>query len=185
MRIFILLLCLCLQSQAQEKFNVRPDSSTLEWTGHAAFNGYAPTGTLQILEASATVTNSTITQLSAVVDMRSLSHENDRLQNHLRDKDFFYIKKFPVATFILDEPASISEGKATLTGTMTLRGVSQKEQIQVTIQQTVDTITLEFDHSMDRTAYGIEYNSPSVFKKLKENAIADQFELKARLLMGL
>ena len=42
-------------------------------------------------------------------------------------------------------------------------------------------ISITFNHKMDRTTYGVNYNSPSIFKSLKENVIADDFTLKASL----
>lgn len=35
---------------------------------------------------------------------------------------------------------------------------------------------------MDRTQYGVNHNSPSIFKRLKEDAIADEFVLKGELI---
>lgn len=155
---------------------------TLQWQGKAAVGGYAPEGTLETASASITVTNNLIEQLKVTIDMNTLEQENTQLRNHLRDKDFFHIKKYPTATFELTQAAEIKEGKAMLTGTMTIRGKTQTETLEATIDVSENQVTLSFEHTMDRTQYDIIYNSPSFFKRLKDQAIADEFVLKGRLV---
>jgi hypothetical protein len=45
-------------------------------------------------------------------------------------------------------------------------------------KRNTDYTNLYFDISTDRTAYGIKFNSPAFFEKMKEKAIADEFKLK-------
>lgn len=163
------------QSQNQE-LNIK--NSELSWTGKAAFNAYALTGSLKAEEGQITIEDNRIQSLKVTINMKSLDHENRDLKKHLRSADFFEVNTYTTATFNLLEPAQIVNGKAVVKGTMTIKGQSQQETIEVTIKGD----TLSFDHIMDRTAYGIKYNSPSFFKKMKENAIADNFELKGTLI---
>jgi polyisoprenoid-binding protein YceI len=157
------------------------ESQILTWQGRAALGGYAPEGTLEVMEASAEILGDKLTYLSAVVDMRTLDQENSQLKNHLRDKDFFHVKKFPVATFILSEAVKLDDSEILLKGIMTIRGKSSEEKIKAEVIVQDENISISFDHTMDRTLYGITYNSPSVFEKLKENAIADDFNLKGTI----
>ena len=61
------------------------ESQTLTWQGKAVVGGYAPIGTLEVMEASAEIQGDKLTYLSVVVDMRTLDQENSQLKNHLRD----------------------------------------------------------------------------------------------------
>ncbi|MDC8002971.1 YceI family protein [Aureisphaera galaxeae] len=180
MKKFILLLLLSSTAQAQT-FQIT-DSQTLTWQGKAAVGGYTPEGTLEIESASFSITNETIEALTVTIDMNTLEQENTQLRNHLRDKDFFHIAEYPTATFQLSNASKIVEGKALLTGKMTIRGITQTETIEAAIEQMGDQIFLTFEHTMDRTDYDVIYNSPSFFKKLKDQAIADDFVLKGKLV---
>ncbi|MEL6812017.1 MAG: YceI family protein [Bacteroidota bacterium] len=170
---------------SQQQGNISENEQTISWIGRAAVGSYAPEGTLGILNGSISYTSEEITALSMVVDMRTLEQENTQLRDHLRAKDFFYVKKFPVATFILSSPVKIENGTANLTGKMTIRGEAQDEDIKASLIISEEGIRVSFNHTMDRTRYGVNHNSPSIFKKLKENAIADEFVLKGALRFKL
>jgi len=166
---------------AQQKAGISTNEQTLTWIGKAAVGGYAPEGSLEIRSAEITYTLEEIITLSIVVDMASLKQENKQLQDHLKREDFFFVEQYPKATFELSKKAMILDGKCILEGLMAIRGESRKELIEVVATISEGKISLQLDHIMDRTRYGVNHNSPSIFKRLKENAIADQFVLKGHL----
>lgn len=184
MKTYITLLFLSTSSfmLSQDTYTISEDSKTLIWGGKAAVGGYAPEGTLHIKNAAIIYENSTISTLEIQVDMTSLDQENKQLSGHLRAKDFFHVKKYKTAIFTLDEPAEVTAGNGVLKGTMTIKDTSNKEQVKATITMQGDTITVTFNHTMDRTVYGVTYNSPSIFKSLKENVIADDLTLRGTLV---
>ena len=165
---------------AQTTAIISEKQQSLTWIGKAAMGGYAPEGTLDIKSAAISFTSEVITDLKLVVDMKSLEQENKQLRDHLLEKNFFYTKKYPEATFQLLEAAPIVNGEVQLKGMMTIRGKTKEETIMATVIPSEENIRLQFEHIMDRTRYGVNHNSPSLFKRLKENAIADDFVLKGR-----
>ena len=168
---------ICALTWAQNQ-DLNITNSTFSWTGKAAFNAYALTGSLKAEKGQIKIVDDQIEALHVTINMKSLDHENKDLKNHLRSDDFFEVNTYAKATFKLLKPAKIEKGTAELYGMMTIKGHSQPESIKITFKDD----TLSFDHIMDRTAYGIKYNSPSFFKKMKENAIADNFVLKGTLI---
>ena len=186
MKTYITILFLSISSLmlSQDTYTITQDSKTLIWGGKAAVGGYAPEGTLQIKNASMTYTDNTISTLEITVDMTSLYQENKQLSGHLRDKDFFHVKKYKTATFTLEEPLEITGKNCILNGTMTIKTTSNKEQVKAIITMQGDTMAITFNHKMDRTVYGVTYNSPSIFKSLKENVIADDFTLRGALVFS-
>ncbi|MFT4851222.1 MAG: polyisoprenoid-binding protein YceI [Sediminicola sp.] len=91
------------------------------------------------------------------------------------------MKKFPVATFVQTEAVTLENGYAIISGNMTIRGEIKIENIKIQIKPNKDGITISLEHKIDRTLYGVNHNSPSIFKKIKENAIADEFILKCSI----
>jgi len=170
--------------QAQTTATISEKQQTISWIGKAAVGGYAPEGTLEIKTASITFTSEEIMDLQLVVDMKSLEQENKQLRDHLLEKDFFYTEKYPEATFKLSMATPINNGKVQLKGMMTIRGETQEENIEATVVYSEENITLQFNHTMDRTRYGVNHNSPTLFKRIKENAIADDFVLKGKLMLS-
>ncbi len=166
---------LTLFTSAQNK-SINTENSSLSWTGKAAFNSYSLNGTLKIKNGIINIENDSIKILTITIDMENLNHENDDLKKHLRGKDFFEVKTYKTATFSLNKPVSINNGEATLRGEMRIKDITKMETF--TIKLNTDYSNLSFDISIDRTAYGIKFNSPSFFEEMKENAIADEFKLK-------
>ncbi|NRA93453.1 MAG: YceI family protein [Psychroserpens sp.] len=173
----LIALCISLFIQAQE-LELNQKQSSIYWTGKAAFNSYSLTGTLDSQEGYIKIVDDTIIALEVIIDMKSLDHENNDLKTHLRSKDFFEVNTFKTATFKLVETAKIENGKSLIKGEMTIKNKTQMETIEIRFENN----SLSFEHTMDRTLYDVKFNSPSFFKKMKENAIADDFILKAELL---
>ncbi|WP_298310506.1 YceI family protein [uncultured Aquimarina sp.] len=182
----ILLITLCLhiglQKAYTQNFELDTRKSELFWTGKAAFTSYSLKGTIATKKGIISISDTTITALNIFIDMKSLDHENNDLKNHLKNEDFFEVKAFPKATFLINNVIEISNKKAILHGALTIKGKTNTENIAVRIEQAESGITLKFNHTIDRTKYGVNHNSPSIFKRMKENAIADEFTLEGTLI---
>ncbi|MEM1001449.1 MAG: YceI family protein [Bacteroidota bacterium] len=175
----ILFACLCLQSSVLSKKSTIQDKQNpkLSWTGKAAFNAYSLTGAIDIKNVTSRVTINKLEDLYIEIDMTSLDHENSDLKTHLRSKDFFEVKRYKSASFQLSKPAKIVNGEALITGTLNIKDISKEEQFKVKI---VDN-QLILDIVINRTDYGITFNSPTFFEKMKDQAIADEFRLEGEI----
>lgn len=180
--VFLLTALYCFGSEAQT-YQLDNDKSTVEWIGKAAFNSYAPKGTLKSKSGTLIIENKKIKKLTLIIDMKSLHHDNKDLKSHLRNKDFFEVKKYTNAIFKLVEPVTVKQGKVTFIGDMIIKNNTRREQFFVTLDQEVKELKITYEISLDRTKYGVKFNSPSFFKKLKENAIADEFKIKGVLVL--
>jgi polyisoprenoid-binding protein YceI len=178
-----LIICcfISLFSFGQDKI-VNTKKSTLSWTGNAAFDAYALTGTLKVKSGSLKIKNDTIKALKITINMKSLDHENDDLKKHLSGKDFFEVKTYAEAIFELTEPVKVCNNKAQLIGTLSIKNITKTETFLITLND--EYSNLSFDIAIDRTVYGVKFNSPSFFKKMKENAIADEFKLIGNLVLN-
>jgi len=173
---------ICLTSFGQE-LKLNSKNSNLNWTGKAAFNAYSLTGNLTAKTGKIIVKNDSITTLEVIIDMKSLHHKNKDLKKHLKNKDFFQVKKYSTAIFILNKAVKIKDNKAILEGNMTIKNKTHKEIIEATIRKD-NSLQLTFTTKLNRTKYGIIYNSPNFFKRLKQNAIADDFILESSLFFN-
>ncbi len=181
-KIIILLLLIPFGLSAQ---NLSVQSATkINWKGKAAYSSYSPEGTLELLSGKLTLKDGLIDTLNIVIDMRSLEQENQQLQDHLRNEDFFDVERFPVATFVLTEPVEKLSGPVELVGNLTIKGNTRPERIKATITTEQQGIRLQFEHQMDRTQYGVTFNSPSFFENLKDQAIDDDFSMSGSIDFG-
>ena len=180
-KIITVLLVLVSVSITAQKLNLDNKKSTIFWTGKAAFSTYKLTGSLIAKEGEILIKNDSIIELKVVIDMQSLNHKNKDLKKHLKNKDFFEVKKYKTATFSLINPIKIENEKAIIIGNMTIKNKTQKEVIEVCIKHSKE-IQIDFTTTLNRINYGVKFNSPSFFKSLKQNAIADEFILTTNLI---
>jgi len=177
-----LLLCsvITLQVNAQKQtFELKPGK--LFWTGSAAFSAYDLTGSILLEKGELEIRNDSITKLNVMVNMKSLEHENSTLKKHLRSKDFFEVNTFKKALFQLRQPAVIRNNTATITGDLKVKDVIKPQTFTISLE--ADFTMLSLDLKINRTDYGITYNSPTYFEKLKNDAIADEFILKGKITL--
>ena len=126
--------------------------------------------------------NPAASKVSVTINTASVDSNHAERDKHLRSADFFEVKRFPEAHFTLGQPFTPGSTAGTASGMLTIKGIAKEEKIQLTARREGKTLRLEGKAAIDRTAYGIYYNSPSFFEGLKQEAIANDFELAFKLV---
>jgi len=71
-------------------------------------------------------------KIKVTIDTASIDTNHAERDKHLRSEEFFYVDKFPKATFVSTGYKQTGKDKGTLTGNLTLRGVTKPISIDVT-----------------------------------------------------
>ena len=157
-----------------ETFAFSNDGSTLHWVGakvtarhDGGFNTFS--GTLQVVDGTPAKS-----QVKVEIAMDSVFTEPEKLVTHLKSDDFFDVQKFPTATFVSQ---AIAEGGTdgashTVTGVLTLHGVSKTLTFPASIELTDGAVTVKAEFAINRKDFGIVYPGQP------DNLIADQVLLK-------
>jgi polyisoprenoid-binding protein YceI len=170
-------------------YEIDATESTIEWRGTKPTGEHK--GTIEIQEGTLMATTEEITSGRVVVDMNSITvtdegmDDKDKrsLENHLKgtvegkETDFFNVRKYPNATF---EITGVTEenGQKMLQGNLTLKEETKNIQFPVSTSLGDETITLTSEaFVIDRTDWGVNYGSKSVFDNLGDNFISDNMEL--------
>lgn len=98
-------------------------------------------------------------RVSITMKTDSLSTDTPDLTKHLKTADFFDVAKYPEATFV---STSIKAGgdkgaSHTVTGNLTLHGVTKAVTFPATISVTPDVATVDSTFSINRKDFGINY----------------------------
>lgn len=157
---------------ATTTYQALPAASRLTWTGYAEAGSWAPSGTLQLRRGTFTADGATIRQGRFEFDMGTITHSDAQLQEHLRGADFFDAARFPVAVFVLRE---VVKGQAV--GELTLKGITKPVRFPVVSMPHPDGLRLQGAARLDRTQFGVNYNSSSFFQNLGSYAIRNDFTL--------
>ena len=169
----ILFFAIATSSVAQSQLLiVDTKASQLIWTGYAEVGSWAPSGRIQLKSGQFSRTNKGISNGTVTVDMTTVQQENNDLQTHLLGGDFFDTAHFSTATFALR-----SLNNSTATGLLTIKGVTKPVSFPVVVSQDGDGLRVKGKALIDRTQFGIRYNSTSFFSGLGDYAIRNDFSL--------
>ncbi|PHS38685.1 MAG: hypothetical protein COB07_07605 [Sulfurovum sp.] len=169
-------------------------SSTLQWEGANANGSHK--GSIGLKSGNILVDNSSLSG-EFIVDMsdiktQDISEEEGALylNEHLKSEDFFLSKIFPEASFSFTNINQVKEAYQTninyiLEGELSIRGISQKQQVEALISQVDDKLILNAKFAIDRTKWDILYGSAKFFKFLGMHKIFDTIYFDVRLELSL
>jgi polyisoprenoid-binding protein YceI len=165
---------------AQTK-KVDAKKSTITWVGKKVTGEHS--GTVNLKEGNLIFKGNKLAGGNFTVDMTSMTATDlsgdwkTKLDGHLKSDDFFGTEKFPTSTLVFKKIATKSAGVYTVTADLTIKGISNPITFDITVKG--DTATTKL--TIDRTKYGIKYNSKNFFDSLGDKAIYDDFELTVNL----
>ena len=170
-------------------YEIDPSASTINWRGTKPTGEHV--GTIDIKDGTLMATSDEITSGVVVIDMNTITvldedmdEEGKRnLENHLKgtvegkETDFFNVNVYPTATFEITGLVE-ENGQKMLQGNLTLKDETKNIQFPVTTELNGDVINLESEtFVIDRTDWGVNYGSKSVFDNLGDDFISDDMEL--------
>ena len=165
-----------------QTYSLDTEQSTIKWQGSAAVVAYSVDGIIQPLEGQLQIEGERIVKGEIAIDMTSLSSEIPKLAKHLRSSDFFNVNVHKKASFKLIESAGVINNKVVLRGIFNIKNKIEERTVALNVTEIAGGFTLSGVISLDRTNYGIIYNSNSFFDDLKDNAISDDFTLEMNLV---
>ncbi len=181
--LIVLVLFAGLTVNAQKK-EINQKTSTVVWTGTKI--GGSHTGEIKVKSGYFTFKGDQIVNGEVLMDMHSitdtdLSNEayNQQLVGHLKSDDFFGVEKFPTAQFVVTKASKFNNGKASVSGNLTIKGHTEAVNFVVSKKEKQYETTLE----VDRSKFDVRYGSKTFFSNIGDKAIGDIFTLNIRLEM--
>ena len=98
-------------------------------------------------------------KVTIVIDTDSITTDTPDLTKHLKTADFFDVAKYPQAKFESTEikPGGDKGASHTVTGNLTLHGVTKSITFPATIVVSPDAITVDSTFAINRKDFGINY----------------------------
>jgi polyisoprenoid-binding protein YceI len=161
-------------------YELQAKESLLHWKGRPVV-GSGHEGTLQLVsgDLAADATGKWVGGYF-VIDMTSIrgtdgKREGDKesgLEAHLKDPDFFDVKKYPKAYFtLLKAVPGANDSSFTLTGQLNLKNITQEISFPATVVNTGDLVQARAAFRIDRTRWGVNYQSSNLVGILKDDII--------------
>ena len=165
-----------------EKIDINVDKSNLHWKGFKVTGSHE--GNLRFESGTLTFTeDGKLVDGTFLIDMKSMEctdlegEYKEKLDGHLKSKDFFGTNEHPSATLQFKEITVSGKNSYRIKGDLTIKGITNSIEFDFSIYGKKATATLK----IDRTKYDIKYGSSSFFDGLKDKAIYDDFDIKVDL----
>lgn len=167
--------------------SVNTKKSKIFWTAAKVTGEH--TGTLLIKDGMVTIENGVPTRTTINIDMKTIEvtdiedpGTNAKLTGHLHSPDFFATEEHPVGKFEASKFTPIKGAKGeepnyTVTGTLTLKGISNEVSFPAFISASGDKLVANGKITFDRTKWDIRYGSGSFFEGLGDKMIYDEVNL--------
>jgi polyisoprenoid-binding protein YceI len=159
-------------SMAAEKLTLNQEKSKIEFVGKKSDGEHK--GGFKEFSADATADhdNPEKGSLKITIQADSLFSDDPRLTAHLKNPDFFDVKKHPTITFESKkiELDDSDEGKATIVGMLKLLDKEETLEVPVTVDNTEEEIVVNAKFKLDRTKWGMTFGEGKIDKDVEVTA---------------
>ena len=169
-------------------YQVDVAASFVQWSAQKAVVDTKHTGTVEISEGEIVLTPEKTGFVGArfVMDMTTIIDEDltgkmkETLETHLKSDDFFSVATHPTATLVVTEAALNADGSYTMTGDLTIKGITHQVTFPATVALDGEELTASAELTIDRAKWDVRFGSDNFFEDLGDNLIDDQvrFEIE-------
>ena len=143
-------------------------------------------GTINLASGSLLANGTKVTGGEFVIDMKSIvctditdAEYNKKFIGHITTGDFFEVEKYPTSTFKITK---VDAGN--ITGNLTMKGITKSITFPAKVSMVGGKATATASIPVDRTDFGVKYNSKKFFDTIGDKAIDDVFNLNIALVAG-
>lgn len=167
-----------------ENYKVDSAATKVNWVAEKKL-GAGHNGGVSVKNGAITVQGDLITAGEVVVDMNTITvadipatdEYNGKLVGHLKAPDFFDVAKFPEAKFVFKGSEKTKTGLK-IKGDLTFIGKTNPIEFDAVVTKTAKAYTAKSNVVIDRTKWGLKYNSENWIKQLAgDKVIKDNFTL--------
>ena len=178
---FICITCLSTTINAQEKLNIDISKSSIKWIGEYTFYFGGHDGFINLTEGHFIKTGDIITGGEFTIDMNSITNTDikqkkgkESLVNHLKEPDFFDVKKHPLAKLVITKVKYFKDKSMRIEANLTLKGITESINFNAIPNYQEKSLTAKF--KIDRRKWNVNYKS-----KFKDGAISDAIGFQVKL----
>lgn len=172
--IIALAACVVSPLQAAEQYKVATEKSKIEFVGKKSDGQHK--GGFKKITGSAVVDHDAPEKgsIKLEIDANSLWSDADKLTAHLKNPDFFNVRKYPKITFESTDIEHTGEGTGVITGKLTMLDKTVETKVPVKAEASEDGILVKATFKIDRSKWGMTYG---------EGKINNDVDLVANILL--
>lgn len=170
-----------------EKYVIDTKESVVTWKGSMLIGTDSHTGYIYLTKGEIMLENGQLVGGAVEIDMNTITDEvhgsDNGLVEHLKDADFFDVKKFPFSTISITKVA-FEKGEHRVTGNLTIKDVTRPVTFPAKMEIKDGIFKADGKLAINRTHWGIHYKSATFgfFDKLADEAISDSVKFHIKIV---
>lgn len=175
--------------EGDEKYAVIDKTkSVVTWKGWNVFNSNSHNGYVYPSKGELLIENGQVISGVVEVDMNTIEDDKhgrkNNLVNHLKDTDFFDVKKFPVATIAITSVVPVDGVHKNVTGNLTIKGITHPVTFPANINVAHGVVKASGKLIIDRTNWNVRYKSGKFYDNLANETMSDSIEFHMMIVAG-
>jgi polyisoprenoid-binding protein YceI len=170
-----------ISATAQKTTKIDASKSTINWVGKKVTGKHE--GIVNLKEGALVFDGKKLVGGNFTVDMTTITVKDlqgemkGKLEGHLKADDFFGTNKFETSKLVFKKIATKENNTYTIYADLTIKDKTNEVVFDIVVKDK----TAIADVVIDRTKFGIEYKSGSIFDGLGDATISDDFTLNVVL----
>lgn len=160
--------------------------SVVTWKGSSLIGSNSHTGYVSISKGELMIENGQLMGGAVEVGMNTIEDKNhgsdNKLVNHLKDPDFFDVKKFPFSTIVITRVTSVNGENKKVTGNLTIKGITHPVTFPVKMEVNGGIVKANGKLVIDRTKWDVRYKSRKFYDILANQTISDSVEFDIKIV---
>lgn len=168
-----------------EVYVVNEEESSLRWHAERIV-GNAHDGNVPFT-GKVVVNDDTFVSGAFIIDVANFTSDdnNQRFMTHVKSEDFFEVETYPIAELVINSAEATDVANVyNVLADLTIKGQTNDIAFPATIVRDGENIKATADFTIDRTRWGIVYDSGSIFSEIGDRAIRDEIEYKLNLVVS-
>jgi polyisoprenoid-binding protein YceI len=143
-------------------------------------------GYVSISKGELWVENNRLVGGAATIDMNAMEFADKNDKNtpiqHLQSADYFDVKRFPFASIEISQVDSLNDKTVQISGYLTIKTVSRLVSFPATIDIQKGVLTANAKLTIDRTNWGINFQSGKFYKKMADEIVSDEIDFEIKIV---
>ena len=160
--------------------------SSIQWKGSSLNDLNTQTGFISISKGELMVEDGQLIGGTIEIDMNTIEDKNhasnNKLVNHLKDPDFFEVKRFPYSTISITKINSVIGDHKQVIANLTIKGITHPVTFQTETKLKGGIMKANAKLVIDRTKWDVRYKSAKFYNNLANQTMSDSIEFDIQIV---
>ena len=160
-----------LVAQAADPLKLDKEKSKITFVGSKTDGKHSGGFKEFAVDAKADMEDPSKSSITIDINADSLFSDDEKLTGHLKNPDFFDVRKYPKIKFVSTKIEVAGEAEATIVGKLKLLDKEVEVKVPCKVEASDSSIVLNAKFKIDRTLWGMKYGEGKINKDVEIDAV--------------